>query len=340
MSEQVKVKGTHTLYEYTYWKPEIKQRYIDFHYNRAKLSPGVLERLFTKTRIFEEKLQKDVSCFSSLDIKEMYKTIGFISPESAANFNAQLSSYTTWCISENLVPDYQNHYLEIKEFYQFVNIKSAKRKIISRDDIIKKTSHMNECDRFAMVAIFEGINGLNRQELINLEINDVDRNNLTIHVHGTEYDKYKDEWVPYERDVKVSPELIEMAYESYEMQTYTAVSGRTFKINDNSAHVIKSFTNFKDDSDMLYKGRRLYFRLEKALKDTEFKDISINSIAESGKIWKINEIAKRESISGVDVLTNKKLLIEIEEQYRCNIRAAIYLKKYCDYISQKNNNKA
>ena len=176
--------------------------------------------------------------------------------------------------------------------------------------------------------------------LINLEINDVDRNNLTIHVHGTEYDKYKDEWVPYERDVKVSPELIEMAYESYEMQTYTAVSGRTFKINDNSAHVIKSFTNFKDDSDMLYKGRRLYFRLEKALKDTEFKDISINSIAESGKIWKINEIAKRESISGVDVLTNKKLLIEIEEQYRCNIRAAIYLKKYCDYISQKNNNKA
>lgn len=332
MEAQVTRKGTHTLYEYVYWNSDIKERYIEFHYSRAKLAPGTLERLFTKTNPFETKLNKDVSCFTSLEIREMLKTIGFISPESAANFNAQLSNYTIWCIEENLVPDYQNHYFEIKDFYPFVNVKSAKRKIISRDDIIKKTSHMNECDRFAMVAIFEGINGLNRQELINLTIEDINNNNNTITVHGETYLKDKNKSIPYDRTVKVTEELIDMAYESYSMTSYTAVSGRTIKINDDSNHVIKSFTNSKDDIDMLYKGRRLYFRLEKALRDTELSDISINSIAESGKIWKINEIAKREGITGMDVLADKKLVIEIETQYNCSMRSSLYLQKYYDYL--------
>lgn len=333
MEAQVR-KGSHTVYEYVYWNPDIKKRYIEFHYSRVKIAPGSLERLFTKTNPFEERLQKDVSCFTSSEIREMLKTIGFISPESAANFNAQLSSYTVWSISENLVPDYQNHYFEIKDFYPFVNIKSAKRKIVSREDIIRKTSHMNECDRFAMVAIFEGINGLNRQELINLTIGDVNREKQTITVHGEIFIKNKNKWIPYDRTVKVSEELIDMAYDSYMMETYTAASGRQFKIKDTSDHVIKAFTNSRDDIDMLYKGRRLYFRLEKALRDTELADISINSIAESGKIWKINEIAKREGISGVDVLADKNLVIEIETQYNCSMRSSVYLQKYYDYLSK------
>ena len=276
---------------------------------------------------FEIEYGKDASCFTSLEIKDAFKQLNFVSVYMAANFRSQLSNYTQWCINRNMVADYQNHYLEITNFTDYVHHIKARRKIIARDEFIDAISNLNNvCDMYALLAIFEGVNGKNRSEILNLHVSDINRDNNIVTLHG----------INKVRTLKVSDKLIEWAIESADTFTYTALSGRQlqFAQDEDKDLVFKNFGNAQESSDDFYKGRRLYFRLDKSLDVLGLDDLSLNSIMDSGKIHMINMIAKQNNITGVDVLNNSELIQPVSKQYDVDmaIKRSIFIKNYEEYL--------
>ena len=118
------------------------------------------------------------------------------------------------------------------------------------------------------------------------------------------------------------------------MEKYTALSGRQVALANDPTLIFKEFNNSSDSSSDFYKGRRLYFRLVKALGAIGLEDLSINSISDSGKIHMINEIAKKKGVSGKDVIGSSELLKLIEDQFGQELfaRRSSFMSNYGEYL--------
>lgn len=310
-----------------YYNSDIKEQYLDYKFGSNSESEAQrlnVERMFEHYAKYEKELNKDASCFTSLEIKDTFKQMGFVSVYLVANYRSQLSNYTQWCINRNLVPDFQNHYLEIKNHESFVNKIGAGRKIVSRDELLSAIERLdNACDMFALLCLFEGINGKNRMEITTLHMSDIDEDKKIAHLRSS-------------RNIKVSDKLIELAKESSTTDKYTAASGRqiTFAKDEDPDLIFKNFGNVQESSSDLYKGRRLYFRLDKALQLIGFDDLSVNSVSDSGKIHTINTLAKEHNITGAEVLLNDDLIKIVEEQFGIIMKPkrSTFIKNYEMYL--------
>lgn len=332
MSNNNKIEKIGNKIEYHFYNENQKNEYIKVVLEReTKLPQNFLERMFTYASRFEEELGKDVSEFTTPNIKYMYKILNLPSIESVQNYNSQLRRYTAWCLSHGRNMDCANHYEEIKDFEEYVDLKTAKRKMITREDLISKSSRLsNPCDRFALLAIFEGINGKERVELMRLRTTDFnDDGTVSIEREVEEVGKKVERRIVF---IKVSDMLRDLAFESAKMENYEVASGRRFVLQEDPTLVIKNFMACKEESSNKYKGRRLYFRLTRCLATIDCEEYSINSISDSGKIHLINQIAERENISGKKVLDTPALRKEVEDQFGTKINRTIFFRKYEEYL--------
>ena len=314
--------------EYEFYNEEQKKRYINkVKEDGTKLPPFFLERLFTRTCGYEKLFNKDICQFKKTEIIYAFRLMSFMSLEIAQNVHSQLRRYTSWCMAQGFIMECVNHFEEIRDCRDFVNIKAAKRKMITRQELIARTSQLgNACDRFALLAIFEGINGKDRSELIKIRTTDFNEDGtVTILRNLTNI------------SIPVSDELRDLAFESAEMEEYEVASGRRFVLQKDPTLIIKHFMACKEDTDILYKGRRIYFRLNRCLSLVGLEDISINSVSDSGKIHLINEIAKQNGMSGREVIYNPELCNKINYQFGSNINRSIFSKKYEEYLYNGND---
>ena len=319
--------------ERDFYNEDIKKRYLATKKFKTENQYGNIERMFLKAAKYEKELDKDASTFSVMEVKDMLKRLNFTSIYSCSNFRCQLFKYTQWCISQNIVESYINSYdsTQVGEASQYINIIKSKRKMITRKELLSDIEKLNNAsDMYAILGLFEGLNGENRNEIINLRTTDIDKEKGIIHVPDYNGEK----GLKKGRDIKVSEKLIQLAFEASEMEKYTALSGRQVALANDPTLIFKEFNNSSDSSSDFYKGRRLYFRLVKALGAIGLEDLSINSISDSGKIHMINEIAKKKGVSGKDVIGSSELLKLIEDQFGQELfaRRSSFMSNYGEYL--------
>lgn len=301
----------------------LKKRYIEEKKDSAVIPSNYLERQFNNVEKMEVELNKDVHDFTVYEIIEYYKTLNIAALESLAVLNSHFSLYTQWCLEKNLVKDNQNHYLEIdlEQLTNCLNKIVFERKIISREQIIEFCEQLpNPKDQVVLLGLFEGLKGKNFSDFVNLKPSDIHENSVTLFSGRT---------------IDVSDRLIDYINNSIEENKYYSISGGQAKVMPliDKGYVIKDYPNTKEGTGDFAKGRIIYNSIARSLNYIGvLKFMSANSIAESGKINMIKNMAKEYNITPKEYIYSEKIK-EVEHQYNCNIVKSTFWLKYQEHLN-------
>ena len=340
--------------EYEYYNAEQKQRYIDTSVTDKGVEKGPLQRLFTRTRPYEEQNNKDCSMFTVDEIRGMYSGFAFSSREALLNDNSRLNIYTDWCMEQASDEGRVNPYAGMRgNIEEFVDKAALSRKLITRVDLLQAMTILeNDCDRFMLLAMFEGILGPDKQELLNLRLSDFHYKAGTWYADLFYETRNEEAGEPEEvrRTVVVSEKLKELADLAAHQEVYkTPGSDRTTVFSDKqfSDSVIKlvliyttiTAKNARSRSKVIHKR---FFNLMSVLKvsiDDEraarLCELTPVSLTHSGILHMMSVLADRENISMRDVLYTPELVDQIDRQYDCNLKAtkAVFCRKYAMFIN-------
>ncbi len=304
------------------YNQELKERYRKEKESYTTVSTYYFSSLFKRTEPFEESLNKDISNFTTYEIINMYKTLAIMSLDTIATMNSNLSMYTQWCIQENLVNDYQNHFLEIDRdmMVSFVNKLAMDKKIVSRKQIIEWCQQLpNPSDSFCLLGLFEGIRGGGYLELAFAKIEDF-HDNTFIAYNG--------------REIKVSLTLIEYAEQSNETLDYQSISKTMVKevtLSENG-RIIKDYPNVRRSESLPVLRRRTQSRLARIFNYIGILEyMNGNDIRMSGIVEMSNNRSKELGISGKEYIYGIGIE-EIKKQYDFKVVPSMFMDKFGEYL--------
>lgn len=305
-----------------------KKRYIDIRNQEVILGYNYLENIFNKTQAIEERIGKDVSCFTIKEILDLYKAdINVKSIDVLTNINSQLSLYTQWCISQNLVPTGINNYQEISVdiISSCVNRLAMENSIFTREAILDIANNMrNKREKFVLLMLFETGKAKHYSTIFNAKISDIDKAKGIMNLSDG-------------RIVSVSKELIKYAEQADQEFVYYSYGTQDIKRGverelEDTDYIYKELSN-----TLVYDIQHKVVRLGKSMrKAMQLAGVSnwtkLNSIAESGTIYQIHELAERHNISTKEVINNKNLKEIVEYQHSVSIRPVVFMRKFEDYL--------
>ena len=303
---------------------ERKERYIEIRETNATLPPGGLRRLFNSTEPFEEKYGKDVCEWTVREIIDFYKYIDAYSHSSLVVKNSDLGIYTNWCLTETLVPDGQNHFLEIDMdmLSQCVNKVYLESLIIARDELLSAIDRLpNYGDRFMYLAFFEGICGPRYQEMTCARYDDIEGDVIKLCTG---------------REVTITSKLKEIAWEAStenQWQSYKE-GGRLCKFSD------------LEPSDLIFKTtrRRSPFPpgasiqvVQQRYKSTKDfmglpQRLTIKNLLLSGKIHYIKQLMVEQKTGVEDVVTKNKDVINARYTNDKIMTTVDFVRRYGTYF--------
>lgn len=304
------------------YNQELKERYRKEKESYTTVSAYYFSSLFKRIEPFEEQLNKDASNFTTYEIINMYKTLAIMSLDTIVTMNSNLSMYTQWCIQQNLVNDYQNHYLEMTRdmLASFVNKLAMDKKVVSRKQVLDWCQQLpNPSDSFCLLGLFEGIRGGGYLELALAKIEDFHDNTFTAY-NG--------------REIKVSTTLIEYAKLSNETLEYQSISQNMTKevnLNDNG-RIIKDYPNVRRSESLPVLRRRTQSRLARIFDYVGILEyMNGNDIRMSGVIEMANFRCKELQISGKDYIYGIGI-DEIKNQYDFKVVPSVFMDKFGEYL--------
>lgn len=287
-----------------------KQRYIDERTEEVKLSPNYIGNLFNIAEEFENKYEKDISNWTTPEIISWYKWLSKPSINSLLTINSTLKSYTQWCLQNNLVPDHQNHFLEIsiEIIGKCVNLSILGQRTISRKELLLDLKRLvNPLDRFIILAIYEGIRGKELCELINLKTTDIDGNYANLCTG---------------RKIKISNELKNMAFESANTYIYYAKNGegagRKKELIGGETEIIKLSPNVINTNAVAI-SHSIGVRIARLLEFLKMTNATtVGSLYDAGQVNCIIEMAEKEGKSVTEFINTcdrKEVEKEIKSRY-------------------------
>lgn len=304
------------------YNQELKERYRTEKESYTTVSAYYFSSLFKKTEPFEEQLNKDISNFTTREIINMYKTLAIMSLDTIVTMNSNLSMYTQWCIQENLVNDYQNHFLEIDRdmMATFVNKLAMDKKVVSRQQVLDWCQQLpNPSDSFCLLGLFEGIRGGGYLELALAKMEDFNDNVFTAY-NG--------------RKIKVSSALIEYAEQSNETLDYQSITNtmtREVTLIENG-RIIKDYPNVQRSESLVVLRRRTQSRLARIFDYMGILDyMNGNDIRMSGVVDMVNTRSRELEISGKDYIYGIGIE-EIKKQYDYKVVPSVYIDKFGEYL--------
>ena len=304
------------------YNQKLKERYRKEKESYTTVSAYYFSSLFKRTEPFEEELDKDASNFTTYEIINMYKTLAIMSLDTIATMNSNLSMYTQWCIQENLVNDYQNHYLEITRdmMASFVNKLAMDKKVVSREQVLDWCQQLpNPSDSFCLLGLFEGIRGGGYLEIALAKMEDF-HDNIFIAYNG--------------REIKVSSTLIEYAKQSNETIEYQSISRNMEKEVNliENGRIIKDYPNVRRTESLPVLRRRTQSRLARIFNYMGILEyMNGNDIRMSGVIEMINSRCKELKISGKDYIYGIGIE-EIKNQYDFKVASSVFMDKFGEYL--------
>lgn len=304
------------------YNEELKERYIEEKTNEVVIDDVALNKLFEKTERWELENGKDVHSFTFYEIQEFYKMQNMSSFDSLKIMNSRLSMYTQWCLSQNLVLDNQNHFLEMDNeiLTECLNKVKVKNRVVTEQMILHFVSRLeNPRDKYVLLGSFEGLRGENFCELLKLKPSDVEGNVVTLCTG---------------RKITVSNTLIRIIDECVNTDDYVAMSGNNNKVVNliDNGYVFKNYPNVKNDDDDYRAGRNLYTSFRRIINNLDLPPyITLNCLYDSGKLHMVKQRAKELGISDTEYIMSSNIS-EVEEKYNCIIVRSIFLQKYKDYL--------
>lgn len=299
----------------------LKKRYILEKEREVIIDENYLDRLFNKVSKMEEEYQKDVRDFTVYQIKEFYKLLNTSSVDSLYVMNSQLSMYVQWCLSQNLVADNQNHFLEItaEDIKLCINKAMFDKKVITKEMLYKLLNEMlNPRDKFVALGLFEGLKGQNYQELLELKPEDINGNIAKLCTNRT---------------VTLSEKLCSIIQECIKEDTYYCYGAtmRQMPLIDRGC-VFKHYPNVSESVSSFQAGRNMYQAFQRMINHTGMPPfVTTNNIFESGKLSMVKEKAKELGMTDVEYI-NSDYIREVDEQYNCRIIRTQFILKYQDYL--------
>jgi len=294
------------------YNQEIKQRYLD-DIDSSDQTKKIISTYFIKSEEVETILGKDISCFNLSEIIGYYKSLNTASVNYLATINSQLLNYTTWCQSNGIVIDNQNHYREVdKRIYEeCINKYYVSKKYVSREDLFEliNRSTVDIGDKFLLLALFEGICGNKYIELRNLYPKDFKKNVVKLYTG---------------RSFEVSRELINLALESADEFTYRTSNGKKRSYDLRDKRCLK-FTEI--DLNEAKEVFSIIRRLERINKYEQTYFVGSKELKESGRIHLIKELMLKDNISAEECI-KKYRDNRIKDQYGYISNVSLYCRTY------------
>ena len=296
-----------------------KEQFLKEKTQTAKIS-GNLEQIFLLSEEKEKQCGKDLCNWNSDQIIEFYKYYSTPNIQSLIMINTALREYTTWCISNGLVNDSQNHYGEIdaEALTKCIDLNKLRNTILTREQLLNNISDLpNYSDRFIFLALFEGVPPTDGT-LYKIKRSDVKVNTLTL---------------PSGKQIIISNELIrvmDFADNETEFQTMTNMRHAILHY-DQSDTVLKRITTQRLGNPTIWVGNRI----RKAAKYMGLNPgITIKSIVESGRLDYIKRIVDAYDVSISDAIANTEYRKMHEDIYGKLQNATIYEKTYGQLIER------
>ena len=324
--------------EKTMFNDEQKWRYIIKKESEVTLAPGFLQNLFVKAAPFEEMYDKDLCEWTLTEILEFYKFLDLYSLESVALLNSNYALYTSWALTETLVPDGQNHFLEVDNDAMLgcLNTSLLEKTIITREELEERADTLiNYTDRFVFYALFEGLYGKYFEEIINAKLSDirVGSESLSGAVINLSTGRF----------LAISPKLREVAEMADAEEGYQSFikEGRfsKYRTGDDCIFKVGINRNQNDANDVKNKAQVLLRRYVKCVDYLGLsKQMTTKRLAMSGKIDYIKRIMEREGLPLEETL--RKHREEIDYIYPVERLKSIplFVKKYERIIAKQLRN--
>ena len=234
-----------------------------------------------------------------------YKLLDSKSLEYISVINYNIIKYAQWALQESLIVDGMNHFVEITddEIFECVNKYGLNSSIITKEELDNILFHISSSrDKFVLLALFEGIKGINLDDIVNMKLDDINRSDNTVNLESG-------------KKKKISNQLIQYAIESADEKCYDSISGRTYKYEERPGYPVKVVrrNGTKSAGDVITKVIRGEFDVIGVPRYVTF-----NSIYTSGLIHQINQFADQDNVSAAEVLNNPVYLDYLKNQYGHN----------------------
>lgn len=304
----------------TYYNHEQKQRWLEY-VDLAKYPKMYWERLFTKTKPYEENLGKDLCNFNKVEIREMYLGINYMSFETLLVDNYSFQKYAVWAIQNALIDDGINHYgdFDADELINCVNMRQIKNSIVPYDEVMSGIRKLvNAQDQFIILALFEGIRGKSFEDLRLVKMADIRDNHA---------------FLPSGRVIKISQRLTDIAKLANSEYIYHTVDDRDYNMIGDCILKV-SLSTYTRTSVQERSLQNIYKTFVRCIEAMDWSDqVSANSLYTSGIIHMINQVAKTSQCTGKDVIWNDNLFEPVVKQYEFDrkLRKRFYL-KYKDLL--------
>jgi len=276
------------------YNEEVKNRFLSTieNKNTAMFYKTVLE----KTQIMEQMYKKDLYKFNTKkEIMDLLASLGCSTLKSVTTMFSPITIYFKWAISEGYVSATYYGILKsiTKEDLRSVVSKiKFKQKIINRNELyhIAENICYNKQDAVVFILLFEGIDGKEHEDILNLKVNNCDFSKNIITVVSDESARLVS--IP-ERSMKI----IKAATEEKE---YYKVNGEAenckspFTIIENSEYVLRKGgkSNFNNKINSL----TVNSRITRMKKYTDKLFLTPMSIFQSGLIDKCKEMESEKEI--------------------------------------------
>ena len=273
-----------------------KRRYISSRGKDMLTEEGHLEQMFNRIEQFENRLGKDLSTFTVKEIMEVYKMLNVSSVGVLKVLNSYYSSYTSWCLKENLVSDNQNHFLEMTLllFEKCINKNKLKKYIWTRDEIYQYVDALpNARDKFCILSVFELGVYKESEAQVKIRIEDLSPSGLRL------FDG---------RIVNISDKFREIIYDAAQEDSYKLITGAEKVISlYNEGYVYKRTAVRKEvGEDNILSRRSISFKklLKAIVVYLKSPGANPSTISDSGKIDMILRRSEELGISSKEYILN------------------------------------
>lgn len=291
------------------YNQEIKERYLT-SIDINQYPPRWWERVFEKSYILEQTKDKDLYSFTVPEILEFYKflDVGTLAPLTI--YNTNLIKYAQWALNENLIHDGQNHFdgLDNELLVTCVNTVKTKQSILSYDTFMKiiRQGIINEQDKFVFFCLFEGIKGKDYQDIVDMNISDIDKKNLEVHLGGG-------------RTVSVPQDFIDIAELADKQMVYYGLTEKTMEIKLIPSDKIYKEKNNSQGKDI---NRSVYVTVVRNIANLDdlHDVVTAKSLRDSGLIYYLNRRADKLHTTVEELFyTTPEDIQDIIEKYRFNM---------------------
>lgn len=216
------------------YNADIKEIYIEKTRESTPTAEVFQRRFFNKAEKYEELWQEDLCNWNMDQIIEFYISLASRTGQTIYNINSIFKKYTNYCISINFTKTSFNYYEEINDdviFKACTNNTAMEERIITRKELMDKIAFFaNASDKYLCLALFEGICGAEKSELMNVELQHINGTVITLE--------------PSKRELTISPELIVAIKDSCDEYEYSGVNDEGVAYTQKFEHTSGAYKNF------------------------------------------------------------------------------------------------